>query len=1034
LAIKCPSCHSDNPETVKFCGECGTALPPSKDCPPVMTETLRTPVKELARGTVFGRRFEVIEELGKGGMGKVYRVFDRKIGEEVALKLIRPEIAAEREVIDRFSNELRLARKISHRNVGKMFEIMEDEGAHFITMEYVPGENLKSMIRMSGQLGVGTAVGIAKQVCEGLSEAHRLGIVHRDLKPSNIMIDREGAARIMDFGIARSVRGKGITGAGVMIGTPEYMSPEQVEGKEVDQRSDIYSLGVVLYEMLTGRVPFEGDTPFTVGVKHKSEVPRDPRELNSQIPDDLSGLVLRCLEKQKEKRYQSAEELRVDLEKIEQRMPTTQIISPQRKRFTSKEITVKFRLRNLLAPTVAVIAVGVIALVVWRFLPRKSARLIPGGKPSIAVLYFKNNTGDAKLDIWRSALSDSIITDLSQSRYVNVLSTDQLLSIHRKLGLLDARAYASEDVRRIAAEGRVNHVLQGSLSKAGDLFRIDYTLQDVVSGKNLGSSRVEGTGEVSMFAMVDELTRKIKQDLKLTGAEIAGDFDKSVGQITTNSPEAYKLYIEGSKYFFLGEFRRSIGYYEKAIAIDPEFATAYRSMAMAYSNLGYLAKSREYRKKAFEFSDHVSERERLRNEAEFYGMSDRTMDKQIEAFKRLLELYPDDRSGNVNLGTAYMELEEWDAAIERYQVCVRLKDESPAAYVNLALAYMGKGMPDEALKTIESYLSEFPDNLLIRTYAAFVYLCQGKIELAHAEIDRALSLAPKDFMSIAIKGMIYHCQGELIDAEKQYQSLLNHEEPMAQIWRYVSLANLRGLEGRIAEAQELLGQATELVQKAGEKDWECFFLSWSAYNQLLLGAPQKAMSSLDRLWPLASERGSDFTRLTALPLKGVASLRLKDPAAAQKAAEELKTLVDRSMYKKEIRGYYYLMGQIEMERKNFPKAIEYFGKAVSLMPEQWIFMYERHALYIDSLARAYFQTGNLEKAQAEFEKILSLTTGRLYFGDIYAKSYYMLGKIYEQKGLKAKARENFLRFLDLWKDADRGLPEVDDARARLARL
>jgi serine/threonine-protein kinase len=267
VAIKCPICHSDNPDTQKFCGECGTQFPPIKDHPSIVTKTFQTPVKELTRGTLFAHRFEIIEELGKGGMGKVYRVFDKKTEEEIALKLIKPEIAAEREVIDRFRSELKMSRKISHRNVCRMYDLGDEEGTYYITMEYVPGEDLKSFIHRSKQLSTGTAIAIATQVCEGLEEAHRLGVVHRDLKPGNILIDKDGNARIMDFGIARSLRTKGLTGAGVIIGTPEYMSPEQVEGKEVDQRSDIYSLGIILYEMATGRVPFEGDTALSIAMK-----------------------------------------------------------------------------------------------------------------------------------------------------------------------------------------------------------------------------------------------------------------------------------------------------------------------------------------------------------------------------------------------------------------------------------------------------------------------------------------------------------------------------------------------------------------------------------------------------------------------------------------------------------------------------------------------------------------------------------------------------------------------------------------------
>lgn len=368
--MKCPECLTDNPPDSRFCRKCATPLPSKEDLSISVTKILQLPSSELERGTTFAGRYEVIEELGKGGMGRVYKVYDRKIKEVVALKLIRPEISSDEKAIERFNTELRLARKISHRHVCRMYDLGEEGPSRFITMEYVPGEDLKRFIKRSGQLTVGKAVSIASQICEGLAEAHHIGIIHRDLKPQNIMIDSEGNTRIMDFGIARFLEGDGMTTQGVLIGTPDYMSPEQAELEGVDQRSDIYALGVILFEMVTGRLPFEGKTPLSIAMKHKSQPPPDPRELNIQVPEKLSGVILECLEKEKERRYQSAEDLLADLKNIQEGLPTTERIIPPVKPQTSKEITVTFKMKKFLIPAAALLVLVIAAVLMWQVFPK----------------------------------------------------------------------------------------------------------------------------------------------------------------------------------------------------------------------------------------------------------------------------------------------------------------------------------------------------------------------------------------------------------------------------------------------------------------------------------------------------------------------------------------------------------------------------------------------------------------------------------------------------------------------------------------
>jgi len=1033
--MKCPKCHFDNPSDSKFCKECGTQIQPSEEIS-APTETIEAAKEELTTGSTFAGRYQIIEELGKGGMGKVYKALDKEIDGKVALKLIKPEVAADKNTIKRFRNELKMARDIAHKNVCRMYDLNKEEGTYYITMEYVSGEDLKSFIRRSGQLAVGTTIRIAKEVCEGLSEAHKLGVIHRDLKPSNIMIDKEGNVRIMDFGIARSITGKGITGAGVMIGTPEYMSPEQVEGKEIDQRSDIYSLGVILYEMVTGRVPFEGDTPLSIAVKQKTEAPREPRELNTQITEDLSRVILRCMEKDKEKRYQSAGEVRSELEKIEKGIPTTERVVPKRKPITSKEITVTFGLKKLFIPALIVIVIAIIGVILWQVLPKKEAIPLPSDKPSLAVLYFKNNTGDESLNHWRSALSDLLITDLTQSKYIRVLSEDKLFTILSEMNQLDAQSYSSKVLRQVASQGRVNHILQGNYTKAGDAFRINITIQEADTGELIDSESIEGRGEQSFYSMVDELTRRIKASFKLSEEEIAADIDRAIGKITTSSPEAYKYYSEGRKFLRRADFDQSIQFMKRAVAIDPEFAMAYRSMAMAYMNKGYYSEEIMYRRKAMDFAERLSDREKFLVQAEYYRISRRTYDKAIEAYKKLLQLYPDDWVGNNYLGHTYMLIEEWEKAIERFEVNIQNKVEAFHSYANISKVYMSKGLYDKAQEVLENYLKNISDNYSIHYFLALNYFSQGKYDFALGEVEKAFFLKPtistvQDFSWL--RGVICQYKGDLINAEKEYLKLLELEEKTYHLDGIELLVAFYLQVGKFEKSRDLAKRGIELARELGQKRWEASFHGYLANLYLISRNPEAALEECDKIWKIAVEEDLLNWQRAALYWKGIAYVGIKSFDRAQRVADELKDLIEKGVSKKRIRFYYKLMGRIELKREDLPLAIEYFERAIDLLPSEGYFGFDT-ARYIDFLALAYYMEGNLEKAREEYEKITKLTTGRLYNGDIYTKSFYMLGKIYEEQGEKDKTIEHYEKFLDLWKDADPGIAEVEDAKKRLAGL
>jgi len=688
VTIKCPKCQAENPDTQKFCGECAAPLHPAKDIP--VTETIAAPKQELTRGITFADRYEIIEELGKGGMGKVYRVEDTKLNQEIALKLIKPEIAKDRKTIERFRNELKTARMIAHKNVCRMFDLSELEGAHFITMEYVRGEDLRSFIYRSGHLAVGTAVKIARQVCEGLSEAHKLGVVHRDLKSSNIMIDKEGDVRIMDFGIARSLEAKETTGAGMMIGTPEYMSPEQVEGKEVDHRSDIYAFGVILYEMVTGDVPFRGETPFVVGIKQKSERPIAPQEINPRVPPDLNSLILKCIEKDKEKRWQRVEQILTELSRIGRSVTTTKKIIVEEEPGTT--MTGEIEWQN-----------------------------------SVAVLPFADLSPRKDQEYLCDGLAETLINALSNIKDLRVVARTSAFSFKGK----------DMDIREIGKKLNVNTILEGSVQKADNRVRITAQLINVADGYHIWSDRYDRELE-DIFAIQDEISLAIVENLK--GKLLIKEKEKLLKRHTDN-PEAYSLYLKGL-YFWNKRteegMKKGMEFFQQAIESDPTYALAYSGLADSYGILGFwcflspkesFPKAKALAEKALGIDETLAEAHASlawtkfvydwdwdSAEDEFkkaiklnpgyamahlwYGAYLTAMGRHDEALKKInraSELDPLSLMINTNIGLVYYNQRDYDRAIEQYKKMIEMDKTFSQAHYMIAKAYCAKKMYEESI-------------------------------------------------------------------------------------------------------------------------------------------------------------------------------------------------------------------------------------------------------------------------------------------------------------------------------------------------
>jgi len=1048
MAIKCPTCHSENPDTQHFCGGCGTQLPPPPGNLPVVTETLQAPVRELTTGATFAGRYQVIEELGHGGMGRVYKVFDTNIKEKIALKLLRSEIAVDKETIERFSNELKFARKISHHNVCRMFDLGKAEGTTFITMEFVPGEDLKKFIRKSGQLGAGRAVSIAKQICEGLVEAHHLGVVHRDLKPQNIMVDEDGNVRIMDFGIARSLRGKGITGAGVMIGTPEYMSPEQVEGKEVDQRSDIYSFGIILYEMLTGRVPFEGDTPFTIGVKHKSETPRNPRELNTQIPVDLGRLVLKCLEKEKAQRYQTAAELHADLEKVEQGLPTTERIVSKRKPFTSREITVKFNLRKLAAPLTAIIVLAAAATVLWQFAPHKIAPAALKIENSVAVINFENQTGDKSYDYLQKAIPNLLITNLEQTGNLYVPTWERLHDLLKQLKRENVDVISGNLGFELCRMEGIKTIVLGTFTKAGNMFATDVKLLDAETKTLLKSASSRGEGVDSIIRIqIDELSREISKGISPTpGKNRASPLP--VAEVTTSSMEAYHYFLRGKEELEIFYYPEALASFKKAVEIDSTFAAAYQYLAWAY-NLMFEEKAlREAIEKAVLYARKATEKERLYIEADYAAYIERDPQKSIRRLRQLIDKYPKEKRAYLTLANTY-GYDESDKAIEELNRALDIDPNYGDALQSLLLYYRYRGDFAKALELNKIYASVSPNQANPIDNLANLYFREGRVDEAIAKFNEALRIRPDFVWSTMALHYISALKQDYSEADRLLDQLIAGMQeggsggaffgrlPKEFLWAW---------RGNMEKASAEFEIITAIADRLGNEEMNSLaneIKAWAYYDRGELELSRNAFKSTEDFY---AQYYSEYVKTGPLskPYKAVGSfyhglldLKLGRIDSAKSKLAEMrsdfpKPKIDEDYY------YNYLSGEILIAEGKPQEAIPLLEKAppkilISLSWGPYMIFYNLPFLK-DTLARAYEQSGNIDKAVAEYERLTSFypKSGAPFL--IHPKYYYRLAKLYEEKGIKIRARENFERFLDLWKDADPGLPEVEDAKKRLAGL
>jgi serine/threonine protein kinase/tetratricopeptide (TPR) repeat protein len=1067
--MKCPICQFDNPADTVFCAKCGTEIdervseseesgPSAKNSnlrigakgtdPKIsVTRTLETTPKGLGKGELFAGRFELIEELGSGGMGKVYRAFDKKIGEEVAIKLLHPEIALDERTIDRFRNEIKLARRITHKNVCRLHELHEEGKTLFITMEYVSGQDLKGLILERRALTTGQAISIAKQVAEGMAEAHDLGVVHRDLKPQNIMVDKEGLAKIMDFGIARSLRTLGMTAEGMIIGTPEYMAPEQVEGRDADQRTDIYALGAILFEMVTGRPPFEGDSPLSVAYKHKNETPIPPRELNSQIPEPFNQLILRCLEKDKENRYQSSDELLGDLIRIEEGLPISErIVLKARPTIRISRERAK-GLKRFRVPAIIALALVIVAAVIFSaFFYKPSPPPAPKISNSVAIISFENLTGDNNLDIWSSrGIPEGLISNLGNSGYFRVIPWERTLDILKQMGKKNIETIDSDLGFELCRRAGIESLVTGTLTKAGDMFALNVRVLDANTMELRKSAASRGKGEESiLITQVDELSRAIAEALG-TSKEKVEQTQFQVAGILTPKSEAWRLFIIGKERAENVDPERAAEYLEKAIKIDPQFALAHLQLSIAYGVSQKRAAQLEALKKAMELSGRAPEKDRLKIEASYARWIEGNLEKSIVIYEEIVKKYPDDKQSYYDLGAALNAQGRSADAVAAFQESLRLDPEYGSALNSLGYIYARLGEFEKAVDAFRNYISLTPREANPWDSLGEVYAKTGKIEDAISSYREALKIQP-DFESSNLAMSFLHAFREdyqaALDSVGRYMSLDLSPERRADafLWKGYWLYWL----GRFSESLGAFQQAEEASRTADWRFKPALFLQRSQLyfdRREFESARQSAQKFVQYRVELAPNSRVAIVKIGDF-LEGLCDAKEGRLDSAKAKLEGMKSaLTDVSRGQKEdlTENILLLQAEIHLAEGSVEEALVSLEKIVpspgmrQFQPYNFYFLSNNWAQLKEQRARSYKIKGDLDRAISEYEKMISPDPTKSN-ALIHPRYYYSLGKLYEQKGMKDKARRHYRRFLELWKDADPGIAEVDDAKAHLAAL
>jgi tetratricopeptide (TPR) repeat protein len=872
--------------------------------------------------------------LGQGGMGTVYKAHDRELDRTVALKVIRPDLAGHPKVIDRFKQELILARQITHKNVIRIFDLGSSDSLKYITMQFIDGRSLASIMD-ERRLSISESISIVRQICSALNAAHSESVIHRDLKPQNIMIDATGKVFVMDFGLARSVETANVTHTGAVLGTPGYMSPEQVHGAPLDARSDLFAVGIILYELLTGKGPYAADTVVASLVKRTQHLPPPPSEVDPQVPRALSDVVMKCLAIDRDQRYAGAADLKQDLEAFFQGRATTlsqppvvvqPVAPPKRSRWI--ELTVGGVLLFLLG--------GVALRGPIFFRPRMPVKPV-----TVLVADFTNSTGDP---VFEGTLEPMFNFAMERAGFITTFNRAQARKVAGQLQLSSDKLDLTA-ARLIAVRQGLNVVISGSLGRVGDRYSVSATAVDAVTGKQLATASTQASTKEEVLAQIPKLVSPIRNAL----GDVTPESVRlgAVETFTAGSIAAAHEYAVAQDLMFNAQYEKAKAGFAKALELDPNFGRAYASMGVACFNLGQRAESEKYLKLAMSHLDRMTERERFRTRGAYYIVTGNNQ-KCVDEFTALVTQFPSD----------------------------------PAGHNNLALCQVQMRMLPQALAEIRKAIDVSPNYAMLHSNLAVFSAYAGDPQLANTQALETQKLNPshaKSFMAIAFSQML---QGHLQEAAATYEklgALGAKQRSLAD----AGLADLAVYEGRFEDAVKILTAAASVDEKAGDKESAALKYVALANAEIQRGQGKKAIAAADNATSNSKSNGVEFLAARTFAASGETS---RARAIATRLNSELA--MQPQVHAKLIEG------EIDLQDGNGRQAVRKFSEA-NRMLDTWIGHFDLGRAYLQAGAFTEADSEFDRCIQRKGEALALFLDESPTFG-YFPPTYYYVGRVREE--------------------------------------